>query len=204
MKKKLKGEAGFTLVEMLVVAAIMVLLGLMVGVGMKAAMRTYRSIVAQSEVELLLSTAVDALADDLRYARDVQSRTGTDLNCDFTYTSDSFFGEGVYLDLDSGRIVACKPSNNNKQFLSTGAYGSKTSFEEYQVTEMKITLNGPPATADPGSYEITFTIVLTVTADSSDGTSVSASTPKDKDGNDIGVTVRCLNPMIVTVGGAGS
>ena len=198
MKKKLKGEAGFTLVEMLVVAAIMVLLGLMVGTGIQMAMRTYQTIVAQSEVELLLSTAVDALADDLRYARDVRPRTGTNLNCDFTYTSDSFFGEGVYLDLDSGRIVACKSSSDNKQFLSTGVYGSQTSYKEYRVTEMKVVLNGPPAAAPAGSYEITFTIVLTVTADSSDGTSVSASTPEG------GVTVRCLNPMIVTVGGAGS
>ena len=197
MKKKFNSKAGLTLVELLAVMAILVLLGLMMTTGLRMALRTYQSIVAQSEVELLLSTAVDALADDLRYAWDFEASEDVahgNANVTFTYYSDSY-GEKTRLDLDDdGQIVAKSVGNQEGwRVLPTGAYGSRTSFESYEVTDLRITHN-----ADPVTREITFTIELTVAAETSDGTSVSASTPEG------GVTVRCLNPMIVTVGGAGS
>ena len=58
MRKKLNSESGLTLVEMLCAVAILVLLVLLLSTGMQMALRTYRDIVAQSEVDLLLSTAV--------------------------------------------------------------------------------------------------------------------------------------------------
>lgn len=139
MRKKLNSQSGLTLVELLAATVVLMLLGLMLNTGLQTALSTYRAITAQSELELLLSTAVDALADDLRYARDV-SGTGTN----FTYTSDSF-GEGTKLTVDDdGQIKA-----NGKRVLSTGAYGLN---EAYKVKEdMEI------------SYEDSrFTIRLTV------------------------------------------
>ena len=189
MRKKISGEAGLTVVEMLAATLILILLALMLNTGLQMALRTYQTIIAQNEVELLLSSAVDALADDLRYARDVKEASATTISdftaiTNFTYTSDSF-GSGTLLGVKDGQILAVKLKadgnvENSYRVLSTGAYGKvKDAYKAYTVQTMEI---------DPNydSGEVTFTIVLTVT----DG-SISASTPKD------GVTVRCLNKMKV-------
>lgn len=170
MKRKLKSGRGFTVVEMLAAAVVLILLGLMMNTGFQMALRTYRSITARSELDLLLSTAVDALADDLRYARNV-SGEGTG----FTYSSDSF-GENASFTVDTsdtkGQILA-----NGLRVLSTGAYGLNGA---YRVSDLTVTA----AISDDG--EVTFTIELTVeTTDA--GNPMSASTPAG------GITVRCLN-----------
>ncbi len=152
MRKKLRGEGGLTLVELLAAVVILILLGLLLNTGLQMAVRTYRAVTAQSEVELLLSTAVDALADDLRYARDVSAD-----GVGFTYTSDSY-GAGTSLTVDeNGQILA-----NGKRVLPTGAYGLKGA---YRVKEMEI-----------GYAEPNFTIELTITTKDeaiSAGTSVT-------------------------------
>lgn len=151
MRKKLRDEGGLTLVELLAAVVILILLGLLLNTGLQA-VRTYRAMTAQSEVELLLSTAVDALADDLRYARDVSAD-----GIGFTYTSDSY-GAGTSLTVDeNGQILA-----NGKRVLPTGAYGLKGA---YRVKEMEI-----------GYAEPNFTIELTITTKDeaiSAGTSVT-------------------------------
>lgn len=177
MRKKLNSESGLTLVEMLCAVVILILLGLLLNTGLQMAVHSYRSLTALSEAELLLSTAVDAIADDLRYARNVTDGAGV------TYDSDSY-GKGVRLDVDpaDGQIKAYQGTAVDgkrvlKRVLSTGAYGA------YVVDGMKVAIlpKDPPAPTD----EITFTIELTVK--SKDG-NVLAKTP------DGGVAVRCLNP----------
>lgn len=129
MRKKLNSESGLTLVEMLCAVAILVLLVLLLSTGMQMALRTYRDIVAQSEVDLLLSTAVDAIADDLRYAQDVT--TGADGKLS-SYTSDSF-GKGASIELnDKNQIVV-----NGMRLLPTGAYGLN---EAYRVDKEKMSI----------------------------------------------------------------
>lgn len=172
MRRKWNSESGLTLVEMLAATVILILLGLLLNTGLQMVMNTYRAIVAQSEVELLLSTAVDALADDLRFARDVSGSGGS-----FTYLSDSF-GAGTGLTLDAGRIMAQNEDGESLRVLPTGAYGLNGA---YKIKEMTI----EPAGLDDPDKEITFTIRLTVTT--TDET-ISAATPAG------GVTVRCLNP----------
>ena len=152
---------------------VLVLLGLMLNTGLQMALNSYRTVVAQSEAELLLSTAVDTLADDLRFAREV---IGTD-GGDFTYTSDSF-GEGTQLTVGEkgspyeGQILA-----NGARFLSTGAYGVKGAdgTRAYKIETMTIT---------PKKANNTFEIYLKVVA--AVDKSISAETK---------VTVRCLNKM---------
>lgn len=175
MRKKLSSESGLTLVEMLATVVVLILLGLLLNTGLQMAMSTYRAIVAQSEVELLLSTAVDALTDELRYARNVTDGAGG-----VTYDSDSY-GNGVRLDVDptDGQIKAYQGTAvDGKRVLSTGAYGLNGA---YRVENMKISYTRP-----------NFTIELTV--ETKDG-AVSAQTP------DEGVTVRCLNAKRDTTGG---
>lgn len=171
MRKKLNAEDGLTLVELLAATVVLILLGLLLNTGLQMTVRSYRTITAQSEVELLLSTAVDTLADDLRYAREVVG-SGTS----FTYNSDSYGANTSFTLDEKGQIVA-----NGLRVLPTGAYGSGGA---YKVTKLAVTFDG--------SEEITFTIRLEVETASGN---IRAETPAD------GVTVRCLNPKKDTTGG---
>lgn len=176
MRKKLNSESGLTLVEMLCAVAILVLLVLMLSTGMQMALHAYRDIVAQSEADLLLSTAMDALADDLRYARDVT--TGADGRLS-GYTSDSF-GEGVRLDVDTdGQIKAYKGAEDKDgmRLLPTGAYGLN---EAYRVDKEKMSIQ---------YVEPNFTITLRVV------------TKDERISAETSVTVRCLNAKKDAAGG---
>lgn len=138
MRKKLNTEDGLTLVELLAATVILVLLGLLLNTGLQMAMSAYRAIVAQSEVELLLSTAVDAIACELRYARDVTVGEDGKLA---SYTSDSFGADtGLTVDLEDGQIKA-----GGMRLLPTGAYGLNGA---YLVKDMEIKYNAPNFTIE--------------------------------------------------------
>lgn len=201
MRKKRNREAGFTMVEMLMALLVLAMASMMTATGIQVALRSHRILTAQNEAELLLSSAVDAIADELRYAWNVKTDTSDytseeGVNVEFTYYSDSYStktepaeAETTYLNLDGdGRIIAeNKTGGSNKvwQVLPAGTYGEGG---KYTVESMKITLITDPTSALSGDLvEVTFTIELTVT----DG-NISASTPSG------GVTVRCLNKMTVT------
>lgn len=165
MREKLREEQGLTLVEMLCAVAILILLGLMLNTGLQMAIRSYQDITASSEVQLLLSTLSDALADDLRYARDVTTDEDGRL---LSYNSDSYNNGGSTASLaidENGRVTA-----SGQRVLPDGAYGNGT----YKVQTMNITY----VTKPNGSY---FTIELKVAQ--TEGT-ISAGTE---------FTVRCLS-----------
>lgn len=187
MKKKLNQDAGFTLVEMLAATMILILLTMMLGTGLQMTVRSYQKITAQSEVDLLLSTAMDALVDDLRFAQEYEEYykpgSTSDDPVPFTYSSDSFEGS-IHLELSDkdgqkGQIVArdINSTDDPLRFLSTGVYGVVTSNGErvYRLTEMTI---------KPNPADNTFEITLKV--ESTADPSIKAS---DK------VTVRCLNSL---------
>ena len=112
MRKKLSRSEGLTLVEMLAAVVILVLLGLILNAGLHMALNSYRTMCAQSETELLLSTLLNTLADDLRYASDVEPVGDV-----VRYTSDSY-GLETELTLQDGQLRA-----NGKRVLPDGAYG---------------------------------------------------------------------------------
>lgn len=193
MKKKLNEKAGFTLVEMLAATVILILLTMMLGTGLNMTMNSYRKIIAQSEVDLLLSTTMDALADDLRFAQDVEEFDDTDDHVSyvpFTYVSDSFKGK-IHLELDgeTGQIMARNTdlefgdTIDGKIFLSTGAYGVGEPDKEraYRVSVMRIT---PDIYVDSDTNTKTgiFTIHLEVQATADPSITAEGE-----------ITVRCLN-----------
>ena len=198
--RKIKSETGLTVVEMLAAVLVLVLLSLMLGTGLNMVMHAYETVVAQSEVELLLSTAVDAIADDLRYAWNVKPDSSLG-KTNFTYSSDSYGDRDkknkeyeVWLDVVDDKIVARINGKADQQVLSinAGAYGSSKSYKEYSVDDMYI---------DYKQAENTFTIHLKVT----DGSGITACTPKfeNQTAEGAGITVRCLNPALPsTTGGS--
>ena len=186
MRKKLNSETGLTLVEMLAAVVILVLL---LGTGLQMAVHTYETMIAQSEVELLLSSAVDAVSNELRYAWDV-SGTGS------SYTYSTSYGKGLCLDLDDGQIVVRNYDGSAKHLLlSTGAYGKvEDAYKKYEIR--KIDWTTPIIAFDDSSGDVIFTINLKVVLADDSSENIGASTPNG------GVTVRCLNPKIEdTTGG---
>lgn len=152
MKRKLADDRGLTLVESLCTVVILILLGLMLNTGLNLAVKTYHDVTADSETQLLLSTAVAALSDELRYARSVQVN-GTALK---SYNSTSY-GDNVTITYDSGQILA-----GGMRLLPAGAYRNGL----YKVTQLDITYAAPcftvhlkVAEADGGaSAETTVTV----------------------------------------------
>lgn len=133
MKKKLRGQKGVTLVEMLAAVAVLSLLGVMLQTGLQLALKSYHTMTAEAETQLLLSTVSDAIADELRYARDIRNENGAFKD----YTSVSY-GRRTALRVTDGQLIA-SPAGNDKRVISTGAYGNGV----YSIEEMEITYVAP-------------------------------------------------------------
>lgn len=167
MRKKLKDTGGLTMVELLCATAILVLLILMMNTGINMAVKSYRDITAESEVELLLSSLTDALTDKLRYCV---------VNEDETYS----VGEVI---IDAVGMVTV----GGNKLLPDGAYGDGTptaagyigTYTAAQVEESGTKV--PIVTYDPDTNR--FTVKFTV---KSEETGITRTAD---------FTVRCLNPV---------
>lgn len=146
LKKKLRGSKGFTLVEMTAAVLILVLLVLILNTGLDLAVKSYRTMTAESETELLMSSLSDAIYDELRYARDINADAdyGGDTPSGQAdtpapaaaitgnlerYTSVSF-GRNTTLSLQNGQLCA-----SGKRLLASGAYGNG----DYAIEQLDIT-----------------------------------------------------------------
>lgn len=69
--RKLKGRGGFSLAEMLLATLILLLVATIMTTGIPAAKTAYEKVVLGSNAQVLLSTAVNALRDELGTAWDV-------------------------------------------------------------------------------------------------------------------------------------
>lgn len=168
MRKKLKDSGGLTMIEMLCAVVILVLLCLMMGTGMQMALKSYHTLTAESETQLLLSSLTDALADKLRYCVVTVDSTDTYKGCSI--------GE---VDVENGRVTV-----DGKELLPDGAYG--TGRWEYVVEKVKEKDGSDflrPAKYDGGKFTVNFKVVW-----KADGR-ISAQTPEN------GLIIRCLNPV---------
>lgn len=175
MKRKLRSGKGLSLVETLAAVVILLLLGLLLNAGLRMAAGSYFELTARSETGLLLSTAGNALTDELRFADNVR------LEGEGCVYDSSSFGMDSRLVLQDGQIYVRSASGEGggeepKRLLPPGAYR----WGEYQVTELKIVYHEESACFD---------VVLEV---------------KEAEG-DIGAkaefTVRCLNMEKLIEGG---
>ncbi len=83
--RKLKREAGFTFTETLVAVVILVMVS---ATALPAAMNAYRNAVDAANAQVLLSTTVNALRDELSTAWDVQTSDGTTITYKSADTGD--------------------------------------------------------------------------------------------------------------------
>lgn len=174
MARKWKDSRGFTLVETLCAVAILVMLGLLINTGLHLAMRSYRDLTAQSELELLAASLSDALADELRYAQRMKTGEGNTLA---HYHSERYNMENT----DATTVLGPKKKDgqlyaNEYRILPSGAYGNGAYIIPEENSE-----------GQPG-FQITyqnglFTVDLTVKQAEGE---LSARAR---------FTVRCLNPQ---------
>ena len=125
--RKLKNTAGFTLAEMLLTVVILLLASGVVATGMPAAVNAYRNAIDAANAQVLLSTTVNALRDELSTARDVQVSGKT-----ITYTGTDT-GSRSTIDLSSS------------PFTIQEYVGQSTSYEFLEGD----TLQAPPASSHP-------------------------------------------------------
>ena len=128
MRKKLNGQGGFTLVEMLCAVLILILLSLMLNTGLNMALQSYRKLTAEAETQLLLNTLTDAIAGELRYARDVTVGSGT-----------VSYNGGRTLSCSGGKVLV-----NDQSLLPTEKDGKGGAYHGgiYQVGSMEIAYDG--------------------------------------------------------------
>ena len=74
--KKLRSQSGMTLTEMLCALVVLMLISSLLAVGVRFAVQTYRTSMADSQAQMLCSTVTTAIADKLRYCSGVTSEDG--------------------------------------------------------------------------------------------------------------------------------
>ena len=82
IKKKLKAKSGFTLAETLLAVLILLLVSTIVANGIPVARNVYNNVIVGANAQMLLSTAVTALRNELGTAQDVNVSMN---NTDITY-----------------------------------------------------------------------------------------------------------------------
>ena len=148
--KKLRARGGLTLIETLAAAVALTLLCLALNSGMNIAVHTYRSMIAESETQLLLSTAADALTQELRYAEPAKDQSDGPLG---EYTSASY-GLNASIVIDEGRLVIKSDStpDDGIPFLPSGVYGKNG------VYKLSFGGDGGSINYDPDKKLFTFTL----------------------------------------------
>ncbi len=97
---KIKSKKGFTLVEMLCTVIVLLLITLLMAVGVQLAVRSLRTLVMDSESQVLCSTIRASVSDELRY-----SGTTTVNGGNISFFSQNY-GEGVeYSTNEDGQIL---------------------------------------------------------------------------------------------------
>lgn len=184
LKRKLGGQSGFTLVEMLCAVVILLLLCLMLETGLNMAMHTYRDLTAASEMELLLNSLSNAMTDKLRFALVTVDSTGANPpKCSIGNIEKDLVGPEQkdlqnLVRVSDGMVMI----GDDKKLLPDGAYGEKTaSGRRYAVENLKVNLSESPVVGGAA----VFTVELEVQETSNSGT-INAETE---------LTVRSLNPV---------
>ena len=72
-KRKLNSKKGFTIAEMLVAIIILLMVSSIVATGIPVAREAYERVVLTSNAEVLMSTAITALRNELGTAKDIEA-----------------------------------------------------------------------------------------------------------------------------------
>lgn len=185
--KKLKNNAGFTLVEMLAVVAILVVLVMGMGTTMDAGVQIYRDATFEADSASLAGILNNSLGDILRYSTELRANTATAENPNaeggfvdstgtillkedvgFVFTNyeygirDAYFYTQVFADNTSKGVLQMRNLKNSEvvELVNTGAYPglAVTNFVITYVEE-GAEIDGTTETLRGGYFDITYDII---------------------------------------------
>ena len=132
-RKPGRGSRGVTMVEMLAAVGILALLAVILAVGLNTVIHSYHTMISRAERQLLLSTASNAVTEELRCASSVEPKDGGTV----TSYSSARYGPDAVLSTknadgteETGRlVVTCGTKDYDllpKERPETAAGGGKT------------------------------------------------------------------------------
>ena len=119
LTKKLRSRRGLTLTETLVTLLIVSLVSGAVVTGVSSASKVYRQSVALSESHLLTTTLVQAISDELRFAKNIAADGSTFTSA--TFGNGASFSVGDEASGAPGQVLL-----KGSQLLGPGAYSTGT------------------------------------------------------------------------------
>lgn len=105
-KGKIKRRAGFTLAETLLAVLILLLVSSIVAMGVPVAKQAFEKVTLAGNAELLLSTAVSTLRDELGTAWDVQAVKASDGGGVIYYSADTGNRSRLYIGVSDDKTNA--------------------------------------------------------------------------------------------------
>ena len=130
--KKLRSQSGMTLTEMLCALVVLMLISSLLAVGVRFAVQTYRTSMADSQAQMLCSTVTTAIADKLRYCSGVTSAGGKVFIKDIGSVESDEQGSFFQVDEDTGQIVM-QSDSEKKQLLGAKSYPRGLKIRELKV-----------------------------------------------------------------------
>lgn len=103
--RKIKNKSGFTLAETMVAVLILMFVGVIVAEGMPAARNAYNKVVLGSNAQVLLSTTVNALRDELSTSLEIKNVSTTNNKALTYYNSETGSMSKLYLNEDNVIMV---------------------------------------------------------------------------------------------------
>lgn len=129
--KKLRSQSGMTLTEMLCALVVLMLISSLLAVGVRFAVQTYRTSMADSQAQMLCSTVTTAIADKLRYCSGVTSKDGKVFIKDIgSVESDE---QGSFFQVDETGQIVMQSGSETKQLLGAKSYPRGLKIRELSV-----------------------------------------------------------------------
>lgn len=129
--KKLRSQSGMTLTEMLCALVVLMLISSLLAVGVRFAVQTYRTSMADSQAQMLCSTVTTAIADKLRYCSGVTSEDGKVFIKDIgSVESDE---QGSFFQVDETGQIVMQSGSETKQLLGAKSYPRGLKIRELKV-----------------------------------------------------------------------
>ena len=169
---KTRAKRGFTLMEMLVSLAILVIIVMGIGVSMDAGVRIYRDAVFEADSASLAGILNTNLGDILRYSTRVTENEGDNLkdasgaflpeqDVGFVFTSyeygvqDAYFYTPIHPDGTLKGVLQIRNLRNEHvvELVNSGAY------PDLVITDFEITYVAPGAEVRGGYFEVNYKII---------------------------------------------
>lgn len=125
IKKKLNNKAGFSLAELLMAMIIMLLAATIVATGIPAAKRAYENVMVGANADVVLSTTVTALRNELATSKDISVKSdGTTI---------------VFYHLTRGSVSKIYLDSSNNNQITIQRYADSTELERIDSTNVPLT-----------------------------------------------------------------